>query len=198
MNVRAKTWLRRVVIALLGVVLTCAASILWLRHKNLADAAGGPVKGSLAVSSPNFADGGRIPAKFACDKAISPALWWTEPPTGTQSIAIVMEDPDAPFGFIHWISYGLPSSTRAISEGASSNPPDGAKQGKNSSGEIGYVGPCPPFGSHHYIFRVYAVDSNIELPPGATKEQLTAAIRGHVLAEGKIAGIYRRSSEAGN
>jgi Raf kinase inhibitor-like YbhB/YbcL family protein len=186
------TWLRRIVIALLGVVLIGAASILWLRHKNLADAAGGPVKGSLAVSSTSFIDGGRIPAKFTCDKAISPALSWTEPPTGTQSIAIVMEDPDAPFGFIHWILYNLPSGTRAISEGASSNPPDGAKQGKNGFGEIGYVGPCPPFASHHYIFRVCAVDSNIELPPGATKEQLTAAIRGHVLAEGKINGIYGR------
>jgi Raf kinase inhibitor-like YbhB/YbcL family protein len=187
-------WILRALLVLLVIIVTGAVAVLWLRHKNLADVAGTPMNASLTVTTTSFAHGGRIPDKFACVKGISPALTWSEPPAGTQGIAIIMEDPDAPFGFIHWIVYGVPSNTHAISEGASSFLPGGAKQGQNSYGNVGYVGPCPPFGSHHYIFRVYAVDSSVNLPTGATKEQLIRAIRGHVLATGKTVGIYSRST----
>lgn len=173
-----KTILRRTAIAAIAVVAICAAGVLWLRHENLADVAESG-KASLVVTSADFADGGRIPEKFACDAGVSPALAWSQPPTGTSSIAIIMEDPDAPFGFIHWVVYGLSSDTRALPEGASSQTlPGNARVGGNGYGGNGYVGPCPPFGSHHYVFRVYAVDSNIELPKGATKEQLVAAMNG--------------------
>ena len=185
-------WILRALLVLLVITVTGAAAVLWLRHKNLADVAGTAVKTSLIVTSTSFTNGGRIPDKFACEKAISPALTWSEPPTGTQSIVIIMEDPDAPFGFIHWIVFGLPTVAHTIPEGASSHLAESAKQGQNSFGDVGYVGPCPPFGSHHYIFRVYAVDSSVNLPTGATKVRLTEAITGHVLAEGKIVGIYSR------
>lgn len=183
-------WTVLALMLLLVVIVTGAAVVV--RHKNLADVAGSSVKTSLVVTSPSFTGGGRIADKFACEKGISPALTWSEPPTGTQSIAIIMEDPDAPFGFIHWILFGLPPGGHTLPEGASSHLPEGVKQGQNSYGAVGYVAPCPPFGSHHYIFRVYAVDSSVNLPTGATKVQLMGAMKGHVLAEGKIAGIYKR------
>lgn len=177
------------------IVIVIAAAVLWLRHENLADVAvlG---KASLAVTSPDFADGGRIPEKFACDAGISPALAWSEAPAGTRSLAVIVEDPDAPFGFVHWVVHGLPADARGLPEGAASQAlPGSARAGKNGYGGNGYVGPCPPFGSHHYIFRVYAIDTNIDLPAGATKEQLIAAMTGHVLAEGKLVGLYGRKQE---
>lgn len=181
--------------AVLGLIVTViAVAVLWLRHENLGDV--GLVKGTLTVASADFADGGKIPEKFACDAGISPALAWSEAPAGTRSIAIIAEDPDAPFGFVHWVVYGLPAGARALPEGASSQAlPGNARMGKNGYGGNGYVGPCPPFGSHHYIFRAYAVDASIELPAGATKEQLVAVMAGHVLAEGKLAGSYGRKQE---
>ena len=176
------------------IVIVAVVGILWLRRENLADV--GPVTGTLVVTSADFADGGKIPEKFACDAGISPALAWSQLPTGTRSIALIVEDPDAPFGFIHWVVYGLPGDTRELPDGASSQPlPGNARVGKNGYGGTGYVGPCPPFGSHHYIFRVYAVDKNIEVPAGASKQELIAAITGHVLAKGKLVGIYGRKQE---
>lgn len=184
--------LRRATIALVALIVVCATGVLWLRHKNLADVVV-PGKASLVVTSADFAGGARIPEKFACDAGVSPELAWSEPPAGTRGIAIVVEDPDAPFGFVHWVVYGLPADTRALPEGASSQAlPGNARAGKNGYGGDGYVGPCPPFGSHRYIFRVYTVDTTIDLPEGATKERLIAAMNGHVLAEGKLVGSYGR------
>lgn len=181
-------------IVLIAIIVICAA-VLRRRHENLADVAG-TGKASLRITSTDFAEGGKIPEKFACDTGISPALAWSQPPAGTRSIAIVVEDPDAPLGFIHWVVYGLPGDARELPEGASSQPlPGNAQMGKNGYGGNGYAGPCPPFGSHHYIFRVYAVDASITLPSGASKEQLDAAITRHVLAKGKLVGIYGRKQE---
>ena len=186
--------MRWAVVVLGLIVIVIAAAVLWLRRENLADV--GPVKGTLAVTSADFVDGGQIPEKFACDAGVSPALAWTKPPAGTRSIAVIVEDPDAPLGFVHWVVYGLPADTRALPEGASSQTlPGNARAGKNGYGGNGYVGPCPPFGSHHYVFRVYAVDGNVELSVGATKEELVAAMSGHVLAEGKLIGLYGRKQE---
>lgn len=190
-----RTILRRTAIAAIAVVAICAAGVLWLRHENLADVTGAS-RMTLMVTSADFGEGGRIPEKFACDAGVSPALAWSQPPAGTSSLAVIMEDPDAPFGFIHWVVYGLPAETHALPEGASSQAlPGNARAGKNGYGGNGYVGPCPPFGSHHYIFRVYAVDRNIELPTGASKERLVAAMTGHVLAEGKLTGLYGRKQK---
>lgn len=183
-------------IAAAGILLVATAGLFWLRERNLADIAGGPVKASLRVYSPGFPDNGLIPSQFTCQGAgISPALEWSAVPQGTQSIAIVATDFGAPLGFTHWIVYDLPPSATGVPEAASSQHslPSPAREGNNDYGNPGYVGPCPPAGSHRYVFRVYALDTRVNLAPGATRDQLAAAIKGHVLAEGEMSGLYRRS-----
>ncbi|GAB2576223.1 hypothetical protein GCM10027066_19010 [Dyella jejuensis] len=117
------------------------------------------------------------------------------PPSGTKSFAVVMEDPDAPTVFTHWLAYDLPATTRLLPEGASTSARrlDQAVEGTNSFGHIGYGGPCPPQGNaHHYVLHVYALDVALRLPPGQTREQWDAAAKGHVLAEAQITGLYAR------
>ena len=172
-----------------GILLVAAAGIFWLRKQNLADIAGGPVKASLVVSSSDFSDNAMIPVRFTCNgTGVSPALEWSPPPAGTQSIAIVATDFSAPLGFTHWIVYDLPPNTRAIPEAASSQHslPSPAREGSNDYGNPGYVGPCPPAGTHRYVFRVYALDTRVNLPPGATRDQLAASVGGHVLGRAKF------------
>jgi Raf kinase inhibitor-like YbhB/YbcL family protein len=152
---------------------------------------------TMNLSSTSFQDGSRIPAKYTCSGAnISPQLAWSAPPAGTVSLALTVTDPDAPRGtWVHWVMYNLPAGTRALPEGlpALGQLPDGALQGRNDFGEIGYGGPCPPPGSpHHYIFTLYALDSKLNLPVGATRAQVEAAMQGHILASGRLVGIYQR------
>ncbi len=109
-----------------------------------------------------------------------------------------MNDPDAPIDFTHWLAYNIQPGVRRLAEGASPHGimPKGSAEGKNSFGRLGYGGPCPPPGKpHHYVFRLYALDVLLALTPGASREQLEFAIHGHVLAEGQLIGVYRRSSE---
>ena len=138
-----------------------------------------------------------IPRKFTCDDAdTSPALTWGTPPAGTQSLALIVTDPDAPRGsFTHWILYDVPPSTRELQEGVAKQAelPDGSRQGRNDFGNTGYGGPCPPGGSpHRYIFSLYALDSKLNLPPGASRKQVEGAMKGHVLAQGELTGKYHR------
>ncbi len=110
----------------------------------------------------------------------------------------MMDDSDALLGFVHWLVYDIPVDTSAIAEGASSQAglPHAAAQGANGAGAIGYTGPCPPGTKpHHYALRLYALDVALNLPPGKTKEQLAAEVKGHVLAEGQMTGVYRRASQ---
>jgi Raf kinase inhibitor-like YbhB/YbcL family protein len=148
------------------------------------------------LSSPAFAHGGSIPVDFCCDdKDISPALQWGEPPQGTNSLALIMDDPDAPSGtWVHWVLYNLPVSARSLPEGVPPDAelPDGSRQGRNSWGRLGYGGPCPPRGTHRYFFKLYALDTQLGLPAGATKEQLLKAMQGHVLASAELMGTYAR------
>ena len=144
-----------------------------------------------------FNPGSDIPVQFTCDGSdTSPALIWTTPPEGTQSFALVMEDPDAPPGtFIHWLVYDLPASERELTEGVAPKGPlsSGARQGRNDFGKIGYGGPCPPPGPpHHYYFRLYALDTRLDLKAGATRAQLDRAMRGHVLAQTELMARCRR------
>ena len=139
----------------------------------------------------------QIPAKFTCSGAgVSPQLAWSAPPAATASFALTVTDPDAPRRtFIHWVIYDLPAGTRALPEGVPTQGqlPDGALQGRNDFGEIGYGGPCPPPGSpHHYVFTLYALDAKLNLPEGATRAQVEAAMQGHILAHGELVGIYQR------
>lgn len=107
-----------------------------------------------------------------------------------------MEDTDAPFGFVHWLVYNIPVDTRDLAEGASPTKlPPGAAEGINGYGSKGYLGQCPPAGKHHYFFRLYALDMNPNLPAGKTKQKVGAVVKGHVIAEGKMVGIYSRMSK---
>ncbi|HKA31969.1 MAG TPA: YbhB/YbcL family Raf kinase inhibitor-like protein, partial [Candidatus Binatia bacterium] len=133
--------------------------------------------------------------KHTCDGGdVSPALSWTDPPAGTRAFALVVDDPDAPGGtWVHWVLYDLPANAKSVPEGiAADKPPAGAKQGVNDFRKAGYGGPCPPAGTHRYYFKLYALDAPTELKPGATKQQLLAAVKGHVLGEAELVGRYAR------
>jgi hypothetical protein len=152
---------------------------------------------SISLTSSAFVPGGTIPAAYTCDGPdASPPLAWADPPQGTRSFALVCDDPDAPMGtWVHWVLYGLPAETRSLSERFPTDGelPTGARQGKNDFGRLGYGGPCPPKGpAHRYYFRLYALDRPVELKAGARKEELEAAMKGHVLAQGELMGRYGR------
>jgi Raf kinase inhibitor-like YbhB/YbcL family protein len=147
------------------------------------------------ITSPAFAKGESIPSDFSCDgRDISPALTWTEPPAGTQSFALIMDDPDAPMGtWVHWVLYNIPASTRNLTEGTPTDPKlsDGSLQGKTSAGSTGYHGPCPPSGTHHYFFKLYALDTMLSLSAKADKKELLAAMEGHILANAELMGTFK-------
>lgn len=152
---------------------------------------------SLNISSPSFSAGGEIPKKFTCDGTdVSPQLVWTEPPSGTKSFALLVDDPDAPVGnWNHWITWNLPASLRGLSEAVSKEAslPDGTQQGKNDFRKTGYNGPCPPAGKpHRYYFKLFALDIKLELKQGTSKRELEAAMKGHILAQAEWVGRYRR------
>lgn len=152
---------------------------------------------TIQLSSTAFGEGASIPKPYTGDgKNVSPPLRWADPPAGTKSFALVCTDPDAPRGtWVHWVLFNLPGDTRELSEAV---PPQealasGARQGKNDFRKIGYGGPAPPPGKpHRYFFTLYALDTLLDLPAGATRDQLTAAMQGHVLAEGQLMGRYGR------
>jgi Raf kinase inhibitor-like YbhB/YbcL family protein len=145
-----------------------------------------------------FATGGFIPSKYTCDGAnISPPLEWSDVPDGARSLALIVEDPDAPRGlFLHWLIYDLPASEYGLTEGIGieADEAGGAKQGRNGFGKHGYGGPCPPGGVHRYFFRLYALDTSLDVPSGATREVVERAMRDHVIAEAEMMGRYQRAA----
>jgi Raf kinase inhibitor-like YbhB/YbcL family protein len=149
------------------------------------------------LTSSSFAADSAIPAKYTCDGGnVSPALAWTEPPAGTQSFALVVDDPDVPKKtVIHWLIYDLPAATRALPEGVPTKAklPDGSRQGKNDPGKIGYAGPCPQKGgaAHHYFFKLYALDYQTGLKPKAKGVDVEKAIKGHILAQAELIGRFQ-------
>ena len=151
---------------------------------------------AIKITSSAFDDGGMIPPKYTCDSDdISPPLQWEGVPEAAQSIALICDDPDAPVGtWVHWVLFKLPADTRKLPENVPTDQtlPSGAKQGNNDWGRIGYGGPCPPSGTHRYFFKIYALDTEIDLSPGATKSQLLQAMEGHILAQGQLIGKYQR------
>lgn len=152
---------------------------------------------SFTISSPSFSNGADIDKKFTCAGVdISPQLSWSEPPAGTKSFAILVDDPDAPVGnWNHWTLWNLPSSSRGLPENVSkeSRLPDGTQQGPNDFHKTGYNGPCPPAGKpHRYYFKLFALDAQLNLKSGAGKQELEAAMRGHILAQTEWMGRYKR------
>jgi Raf kinase inhibitor-like YbhB/YbcL family protein len=152
----------------------------------------------LELTSDAFMNGQSIPAKYACTgKNISPALAWNEPPAGTQSFALIMDDPDAPGGtWVHWVLYNIPADARTLPEDlpvtGKNIDPKAIYVGTNSWGTIGYGGPCPPSGTHRYSFKFYALDTLISLLPGATKEQVLREMDGHILAQSELMGTFSK------
>ncbi len=153
---------------------------------------------NISIVSEAFKEGANIPSEYTCDgKNISPALSWNGIPEETKSIALIMDDPDAPSGtFVHWLLYNLPSETKKLEKGFPKEDifRDGTTHGKTSFGNIGYGGPCPPSGSHRYYFRIYAIDKKLDLLPRATRNQIDDAIKGHIIAKGELMGRYKRRS----
>ena len=148
------------------------------------------------LTSTAFTQGKPIPAVYTCtSRDISLTLAWGDPPEGTQSLALIMDDPDAPVGtWVHWVIYNIPAAARRLPENI---PPDatladGSLQGKNSWGRPGYGGPCPPSGTHRYFFKLYALDTMLNLPSGASKQQLLQAMEGHILAQVELMGTYKK------
>jgi len=151
---------------------------------------------SLSITSTAFKQGERIPSKYTCDgSGVSPVLELSDVPEATRSFAIIADDPDAPVGtWIHWVLYNVPGETRALPEAIppDANLPDGSRQGKNSWGRPGYGGPCPPGGTHRYFFRLYALDIMLALRSGVSENELLKAMKGHILAEAELMGLYSK------
>ncbi len=166
-----------------------------------------PAIRTIRLTSPAFAEGAMIPREFTCDGADrSPPLEWSGVPRAARSLVLICDDPDAPGGtWSHWVLYKLSPSITSLDEGVAADlvatvdpktvvkqPRLTVSQGKNDFGKIGYEGPCPPWGVHRYFFRLYALDQQTELVPGATRTAVFKAIEGHILAEGHLMGKYAR------
>ncbi|UCF95675.1 MAG: YbhB/YbcL family Raf kinase inhibitor-like protein [Desulfobacterales bacterium] len=151
---------------------------------------------ALQITSSALTEGRMIPKRYTCDgEDVSPDLACTGVPGGTQSLALICDDPDAPVGtWVHWVLFNIPAD---VTELPGAVPPEktlknGARHGINDFRRLGYGGPCPPGGTHRYFFKLYALDTSINLESGTTKAQLLEAMEGHILAEGQLMGKYKR------
>lgn len=137
-----------------------------------------------------------IPVEYTCDgDDTSPPLTWGDPPDETASYALIMDDPDAPVGtWDHWLLFNIPAEARELPAGITDDAEfsDGSRHGNNSWKRVGYGGPCPPSGTHRYFFKLYALDTILDLEPGVTSSELMDAIEGHILAEAELMGTYTR------
>jgi Raf kinase inhibitor-like YbhB/YbcL family protein len=170
----------------------CATTALFLSM-----AAQGGFAMSFNLESNAFQNGGDIPQKFTCDGTdVSPPLVWGDAPSGTKSLALIADDPDAPGGtWVHWVMYDIEPQTVLLREGMAKTEsiPGTGKQGLNDFGKIGYGGPCPPPGkSHRYYFKLSALDTKLHLRPRATKRDVEQAMKGHILSQTELMGRYKR------
>jgi Raf kinase inhibitor-like YbhB/YbcL family protein len=148
------------------------------------------------LTSPAFTAGGTIPEEYSCKgQDISPELNWGDPPSGTQSLALIMDDPDAPAGtWVHWVLFNIPVESHGLPQNISPDAAleDSSLSGSNSWRNFGYGGPCPPSGTHRYFFKLYALDTLLGLETGATKAKLEDAMDGHILAETELMGVFSK------
>ncbi len=153
------------------------------------------------LTSASFTQGGEIPRRHTCqDEGVSPSLEWSGVPTGTRSLALIVDDPDAPDPkapqrtFVHWVVYDIPPTASGLPAGvASEGLPGGAREGVNDRGRTGYTGPCPPIGRHRYFFKLYALDRVLEDLGAATKAQLEDAMKAHVITVAELMGTYQKT-----
>ncbi len=151
----------------------------------------------MKITSPAFDEGQMIPSLYTCDgENMSPPLQISDVPEGTKSLAIIMDDPDAPHGtFTHWVMWNIPPETTLIEE---NDWPDGAEQGLNDANELGYLGACPPAGIHHYHFKVFALNKKLNLEGEIQREDLVREIEGSLIEDAELTGLYQLESEALN
>lgn len=147
--------------------------------------------GELNISSPAFENNAHIPDTYTCKgRNISPPLLIGSIPAAARSLALILEDPDAPSGiFVHWVMWNITPGTKEISENSS---PRGSQQGLNDFRKNGYIGPCPPSGTHRYFFRIYALDTLLNLHSAATRKDLEKAMKGHILDQASVTGLFKR------
>jgi Raf kinase inhibitor-like YbhB/YbcL family protein len=189
---------------LIGTVTVTIVVALFLCCKR-APVSNGPVtnvnkpdeaKMSIKITSTPFVDGGLIPKQYTCDGAnVSPPLSWSGVPPNAKALVLICDDPDAPAKtWVHWVAYDLPVTLTSLPENTATTTEltGGGKQGANDFKKIGYGGPCPPSGTHRYYFKLYALDTDTSLTPGATKDQLLKAMEGHIVAQGQLMGSYKR------
>ena len=170
-------------LAALSLLLGCSAPL-------------GAQSAAFSISSPRFPNGGAIPKQFSCDGAdVSPPLSWTEPPAGSMSFALLVDDPDAPAGnWNHWVMWNLPASARSLPEGMGKSRrfPDGSTQGLNDFRKVGYNGPCPPANKpHRYHFQLFALDRKLSITGDAGKPELEVAMKGHIVAKAEWTGTFQ-------
>lgn len=173
----------------LFLFITAIFVLIWLKNIQNVDSAN-IQEGNMKLTSV-FTQGEKIPSIYTCDgDNVSPELIISQVPQEAKSLALIVDDPDAPMGlFVHWVLYNIPASTTEIS---SQKVPQGAIEGMTNFGRVGYGGPCPPNGEHRYFFKLYAIDKMLELPPKATKAQVENAIRDHIIEKTELMGVYKR------
>jgi len=158
---------------------------------------------SLKITSSAFEQGGEIPARYTCEgQDVSPPLTWTGLPNNAKTLALIVDDPDAPDPakpqrvYVHWVVYNIPASATSLRENASKGGmPKGAVQGKNDWGKAAFGGPCPPIGRHRYFFKLYALDAELTGLSAATKADLERAMKGHVIESGELVGTYQKAAK---
>jgi Raf kinase inhibitor-like YbhB/YbcL family protein len=155
---------------------------------------------AMTLTSPSFKAGGAIPSNHTCQgKDVSPALAWTEVPAGAKTLALVVDDPDAPdpaapkTTWVHWVVFDIPATATGLPEGGGGSLPAGTRVGKNDWGRAVWNGPCPPVGRHRYFFKLYALDVSLPKDFVATKADLEKAMRGHVIGEAQLVGTYAKA-----
>lgn len=200
-----RVWCIGTVLLLMGVAASVAGTNppLYKSEGNVASAETrkGAIAMTLVITSPAFSHNEEIPSKYTCDgEDISPALEWSGLPEGTKSIALIVDDPDAPdpaapkMTWVHWVLYNIPPSANGLPEAVRSHDlPKGTKEGLNDWKRTGYGGPCPPIGRHRYFHKLYALDTVLPDLGTPTKKDLEKAIAAHILAEGEMVGRYQRN-----
>ena len=145
--------------------------------------------GAMKLASPEFKNNQAIPMKFSCEEIdINPALTILDVPAQAKSLALIMDDPDAPNGtWVHWVVFDIPATVTNIKENSIPG-----KQGRNDFDRLNYGGPCPPIGEHRYFFKLYALDTLLNLPEGITKSKLEDAMKGHIIGEAQLVGLYKK------
>lgn len=189
--------LRRILLLIgVGMLLLGCEILPGLFSRKVPDVIVPPSSVTMNIESPVFESNGMIPPRYTCDGADqSPPLHWTDVPPEAQSLTLIVDDPDAPGGtFVHWVVYDLPPDGDGLAEAlpAGEAIPGGGVQGINDFRAIAYGGPCPPSGTHRYMFKLYALDTRLPLPPGASKAEIVTAMDGHVLGFGELIGLYSR------